>query len=162
MGGSKQLRVHRDKTLPLGGPGSGTVFPGFGDSVVSLTQPNRYVRMARREVGQDVLSRRLIKASLNCSQLEDDNNELQGIDVHIAGRRRFGASAVAHARAPSDVEPEMEPRAVGPATNKASITSRPEMGIAGYNHSEGNLPGGGRSLDIGEKMAQGIQHGGIN
>jgi hypothetical protein len=92
--------------------------------------------------------------------LEDDDNELQGVDVDKAGSPGpESADAVEDRGTPGHVEPEAEAGTVGTATKEAGIAPGPKVWVTGDNQTEGDLPRGIGGLDIGEKVAQGLQHG---
>jgi len=76
--------VNINQSLGVAGRGSGLGFPGDGDRIVRTPQPNRVARDARGEHSMLLREGKGAKAHNSGSELEQQNNEFQGVDVDVA------------------------------------------------------------------------------
>ena len=124
VGRPKKFGVNRNEALALGSAGCSTVLPRFGNSVVSFTKPNRDVWAAVGEIGQNLLGTGSGQAGGDGRKLENDDNKLQSINVHVTGFTGFGSTdASNNLGTPDNIKPEAEARAIGPASNKTGIST---------------------------------------
>jgi hypothetical protein len=152
-GSPQQLGVDRHQALALGGTSSGSAFPGFGDRVVGLSQPDWDGRPAGWEIDKSVQGGGGLKSGLDSSQLEDNYYKFQGVDVNIASRAGLDfPDTMEDARTPGDVKPESEARTVGPTTDKAGVAPRPKVRVTWDNHSQRDFPRGLGRLNVGEEL----------
>jgi len=103
-----------NQALGVAGQGSGLGFPGDGDRIVRTPQPNWVARDARGEHSLLLRKGKGAKAHDSSSELEQQDNEFQGVDVDVARVRRLQFTTGSDFGAPTEVKPKFQLGAEGP------------------------------------------------
>lgn len=133
------------------------VLPGARDSVVSFAKPHRDHGLPSWETQRLLLRSESRQSGVDGSQLENNNNEFQSVDVDETRCQGLETDAFHNTFTPSKIKPEAQTMAMGATTNKASISSREEMVLPRCNHAEENFPCLGSVGDAGEEVGHCFQ-----
>ena len=151
--------ININQSLGVAGRSSGLGFPGDGDRIVRTSQPNWVTRDARWEHSLLLGKGKGAKAHDSGSELEQQDNEFQGVDVDIARVRRLQFATGGDLGAPTEVEPKFQLLAEGPTAELASVSKGFEVRCVWDDESQRCFPGRGLRRNVVKKELEGSPSG---
>lgn len=149
---AQKFRVDKQKALALWGFGCGSGLPGEGHGVVGIAHPYGECRDTTGEELSALCWCKGPKADNHSGELQQEDNELQGVDVDITGGRGPQFASGQDSGAPGNIKPELEPGAESATTvGCGGISVGVKVGGPWNHQGQVGLPRVGAGRDIVEQ-----------